>query len=53
MLKARIALPEAAVQEFCRRWRMTDLALFGSFLREDFGPESDIDLIVRFAPNAR
>ena len=41
------------VQEFCRRWRITELALFGSVLRDDFGPESDIDLLVRFAPDAR
>ncbi|MBP7517521.1 MAG: nucleotidyltransferase family protein [Desulfobulbus sp.] len=53
MVKARIALPEAALQEFCRRWRITELALFGSVLRDDFGPESDIDLLVRFAPDAR
>ena len=53
MVKARIALPEAALQEFCRRWRITELALFGSVLRADFRPESDIDLLVEFEPGAR
>ncbi len=37
----------------CRRWRITELGLFGSVLREDFGPESDIDVLVTFAPGAR
>ncbi len=37
---------------FARRWRVTELALFGSALRDDFGPESDIDLLVTFDPEA-
>jgi predicted nucleotidyltransferase len=44
--------PLARVKEFCRRWRIVELSLFGSALREDFGPDSDIDLLVRFAPDA-
>jgi hypothetical protein len=44
--------PEAEMREFCRRWRVIELAIFGSALRADFGPESDIDLLVRFAPDA-
>jgi len=36
--------------EFCRRWKVTELALFGSILREDFTPESDIDVLVTFQP---
>ena len=42
----------AALEAFCKRWRVTELALFGSALREDFGPESDIDLLVTFDPEA-
>ena len=38
---------------FCLKWRITELGLFGSMLREDFGPGSDIDLLVTFAPDAR
>ena len=34
-------LPQAEISEFCGRWRIVELALFGSVLRSDFGPESD------------
>ena len=37
---------------FCRKWRITELALFGSVLRKDFGPDSDVDVLVTFAPDA-
>lgn len=36
--------------EVCRKWRITELSLFGSALREDFGAESDVDLLVEFEP---
>lgn len=45
-----ITVPEAALAEFCRRHHIRRLALFGSVLREDFGPESDIDVLVEFEP---
>ena len=38
---------------FCRRWKIRRLALFGSVLRDDFGPESDLDVLVTFAPDAQ
>ena len=41
------------LEEFCRRWKITEVALFGSVLRDDFGPDSDIDLLARFEPEAR
>ncbi len=44
--------PEA-VAEFCRRWNVQELALFGSVLGEAFGPESDVDILVSFVENAR
>ena len=44
-----IDVGEEAIAEFCRRRRITELALFGSVLGEDFGPESDIDVLVTFA----
>jgi len=44
--------PDEAIAEFCRRWKITELALFGSVLREDFGPDSDVDVLVRFEPDA-
>ena len=52
-LAGRVALDRGRLAAFCRRWRVTDLALFGSVLRDDFGPASDVDLLVAFAPGAR
>lgn len=49
----RLPLPEAAIAEFCRRWTITEFALFGSVLRDDFGPDNDIDVLVSFAPGVR
>src|SRR3972149_2771303 len=43
-----LEIPDEALAAFCRRWRIRELALFGSALREDFGPDSDIDVLVRF-----
>ena len=48
-----ITIPKDKIIEFCRRWKITEFALFGSVLREDFGPESDIDVLVTFMPDAR
>ena len=45
--------PAGRIREFCHRWKIIELSLFGSALREDFRPDSDIDLLVRFAPGAR
>ncbi len=50
---ARIELDRERIASFCRRWQITELALFGSVLRDDFGPDSDVDVLVRFAPDAR
>ena len=46
-------VPDDELAAFCARWKVTELALFGSALRDDFGPESDVDLLVTFAPDAR
>jgi uncharacterized protein len=45
-------LPIEQLQAFCVRWQIRELALFGSALRADFGPASDIDLLVSFADEA-
>lgn len=50
---ARIDLPLDRVAEICRRYHVRRLSLFGSALRDDFGPTSDIDLLVEFQPGAR
>lgn len=49
-MSARIALPSGELAAFCERWQITELALFGSVLRDDFGPESDVDVLVSFEP---
>lgn len=41
-----------ALAAFARRWKVAELAVFGSALRDDFGPESDVDLLVTFEPDA-
>ena len=41
-------LPMDAIQQFCRRWKIRELALFGSVLRTDFRPDSDVDVLVTF-----
>ena len=45
-------IPSDQLAEFCRRWKVAELALFGSALREDFRPDSDVDLLVTFSPDA-
>jgi len=49
----QIDIPHDEIKNFCRQRRITELALFGSVLREDFRPDSDIDVLVTFAPDAR
>jgi predicted nucleotidyltransferase len=48
----RIMLPPEALEDFCRRWKAVEIALFGSVLRDDFGPNSDVDVLVSFEPKA-
>ncbi len=45
-----IAIDQEAVVDFCRRRHIVELALFGSVLRDDFSPDSDVDVLVTFAP---
>jgi predicted nucleotidyltransferase len=46
-------MPYDAIAHFCRRWGIARLELFGSALREDFGPESDVDFLYVFAPGVQ
>ncbi len=48
----RIDIPRSQIADFCRRWKVTEFALFGSVLREDLRPDSDIDVLVTFEPTA-
>ena len=49
---ARIEINREAIAQFCRVNRIRKLALFGSVLRDDFGPDSDVDVLVEFEPDA-
>ena len=49
---ASLHVSDQALAEFCQRNQIRELALFGSFLRHDFGPTSDIDVLVEFEPDA-
>jgi predicted nucleotidyltransferase len=52
-LNARnLGLSRQEISDFCQRWRITEFALFGSVLRDDFDAESDLDILVAFAPDA-
>lgn len=53
MIDPKINIPREQIAEFCRRWKITEFALFGSVLRDDFGPESDVDVLVTFAQDAQ
>ena len=49
-MNPQIHLDRDALAAFCRKWRIRELSLFGSALRDDFGPESDLDFLVSFEP---
>lgn len=52
MSATTLRLPLEALADFCRRWKISELALFGSAIREDYRPDSDIDLLATFADDA-
>lgn len=51
-MKARIPLDYEKIAEFCRRWQITEFALFGSVLHEDFRSDSDVDVLVTFSADS-
>jgi len=52
-MPAAVEIPSDRLAELCRRYRVRELSLFGSALREDFGPDSDVDVLVEFEPSAQ
>lgn len=52
-MSVKIDIPKKKIAEFCRRNRIRRLAFFGSVLRDDFGPDSDVDVLVEFESSAR
>ena len=51
-MNQQLSIPREQLADFCRRWSVTELALFGSALREDFCPDSDVDVLVSFSEDA-
>jgi len=52
MQKKKFRIPRKKINEFCRRWGVVELSLFGSALRADFRPDSDVDVLVTFSKDA-
>ena len=51
-MNANVQLDRDALAEFCRKWRIREMSIFGSALRDDFNPGSDLDFLVSFEPGA-
>ena len=52
-MRVKIDVPEEEIAAFCRRWKIKELAIFGSALTDDFQPDSDVDVLVVFQNEAR
>jgi predicted nucleotidyltransferase len=52
MVSRNIDMPMDKIEAFCRKWKIRELSLFGSVLRDDFGPDSDVDVLVSFEADA-
>lgn len=53
MSAIQIDIPEKQLMDFCQKWKISEFALFGSVLRQDFGPHSDIDVLITHMPGAK
>ena len=53
LVDARFPISKSQIADFCRRHHVRKLSLFGSSIRDDFGPQSDVDVLVEFEPDAR
>jgi uncharacterized protein len=51
-MRCAVDVDRGQLRLFCRRWKIAEFALFGSVLRQDFRPDSDVDCLVTFAPDA-
>lgn len=53
MQRKKFRIPRKKIAAFCQRWNITEFSLFGSALRDDFRPDSDVDVLVSIDPRAR
>lgn len=51
-MRLQIPIDRAQIEAFCRKWKIAEFAFFGSVLRDDFRPDSDVDVLVTFADDA-
>lgn len=51
MVSRNLDIPMDRIETFCRKWKIRELSLFGSVLRDDFRPDSDVDVLVSFEPD--
>jgi predicted nucleotidyltransferase len=52
MVSRNLDIPLDRIETFCRKWKIRELSLFGSVLRDDFRPDSDVDVLVSFELDA-
>ncbi len=52
-MRTAIPIDPEFIKAFCQKWKIQELSFFGSILRDDFGPESDVDVLVTFTEDAR
>jgi predicted nucleotidyltransferase len=48
VISDRLTVPSSVLEEFCRKWKIRELSVFGSVLRDDFRPDSDVDFVAEF-----
>lgn len=51
MAQLKINIPKDKIEDFCKRWKIAEFSIFGSALREDFSPKSDVDVLISFEPD--
>jgi hypothetical protein len=51
MTRAKIDIPIDQIEDFCKRWKIAEFSIFGSALRDDFSPRSDVDVLISFEPD--
>ena len=51
-VEEKLSVSKETIAKFCRKWKIAELALFGSVLRDDFRPDSDVDVLVTFSQDS-
>ena len=51
-VEEKLSVSKETIAEFCRKWKIVEFAFFGSVLRDDFRPDSDVDVLVTFSPDS-